>query len=59
MPDRMRIIFAERFRIAHAGEGVIIGDEIKCLALLLELDRRSHHSEVISDVKDATGLNAG
>src|SRR5437868_4822897 len=52
-------IFAERFRIPQAGERMIIGDEIKRLAFLLELDRRPHHAEIISDVEDATGLYAG
>ena len=37
----------------------MIGDEIKCLALLLEFDRGPHHPEIISDVQHAAGLNAG
>src|SRR5205085_12222730 len=56
--DAMRI-FAQCLRIAQAGERVVIGDEIKSLALLLELDRRPHHSEIISDVQHAAGLDAG
>ena len=38
---------------------MIIGDEIKRLAFLLQLNRRPHHPEIIADVQDAAGLNAG
>jgi hypothetical protein len=38
---------------------MIIRYEIKRLAPFLELDRGPHHPEIISDVEDAAGLNAG
>src|SRR5437763_1812921 len=52
-------IGAQNFRIAHAGERMIIGDEVKRFALGLQRDGRSHHAEVIADVQNATGLNTG
>ena len=52
-------VFPQRLRILQAGERVIIGDEIKRLALGLERDRRPHHAEIIPDVENAAGLNAG
>ena len=38
---------------------MIIGDEIKRLALGLERDRGPHHAEIVADVEDAAGLDAG
>src|SRR5207248_9451179 len=52
-------IGSECFRIIDRRERVIIGDEIKRLALCLERNCRPHHPEIISDVKNAGGLNAG
>src|SRR4029077_7724403 len=52
-------IFAQRFRIAQASKRVVIGDEIKRFAYFLELDRGAHHAEIIANVQDAAGLNAG
>ncbi len=52
-------IFPQRRRILQAGEGMIIGDKIKRVAFGLERDRRPHHAEIISDVENAAGLNAG
>src|SRR5437588_9912628 len=54
-------ICPQRLRIIDRGESVIIGDEIKGLVCrrFLERDRRPHHPEIISDMKNAGGLNAG
>ena len=38
---------------------MIIGDEIKRLALLLQLDGRPHHPEIISEMQRARRLDAG
>ena len=38
---------------------MVVGDEIKRLAFILQGNRRPHHTEVIPDMKDATGLDAG
>ena len=69
VPDRARsarkstatppAVFAQDLRIAHTGERMIIGDEIKRFAFVLQRDRRLHHAEIIADVQDAAGLNAG
>ena len=52
-------VFAQHLRITHAGERVIIGDDIERLTLGLQLDCRPHHAEIIADVEHAAGLNAG
>ena len=52
-------VFTQRLRIPHAGQRVIIGDEIKRFAFGLQRDRRLHHAEIIADVQNATRLNAG
>ena len=52
-------VFAQHLRIAHAGEGMIFGDEIERFAFGLQLDGRSHHAEIISDMQHATRLDAG
>ena len=41
------------------GEGVVIGDEIEGLAAVLPLDGRAHHAEIIADMRDAGGFDAG
>src|SRR5215213_6652101 len=38
---------------------MVIGDEVKRLTLLLQRNRRPHHAEVIADVQNAAGLDAG
>jgi hypothetical protein len=45
--------------IVDRGERVVVGDEIKGLALLLQPDGRLHHAEVIANVETAAGLDAG
>src|SRR5205085_11096750 len=54
-------ICPQRLRIIDRSEGVIIGNEIKGLVCrrFLERDRRPHHPEIISDMKNAGGLDAG
>ena len=52
-------IFAQGLRIAQAREGMIIGDEVKRLALSLERDGGPHHAKIVADVEDAAGLDAG
>ncbi len=52
-------VFPQQRRIVEGGQRVIIGDEIKGLAALLPLDGGTHHAEVIADVRDAGGLDAG
>jgi hypothetical protein len=37
---------------------VIVRDEVKCVAFVLELDGSVHHAEVIADVESAAGLKA-
>ena len=41
--------------INHRSHRVIIGDEIKRLAFFLQLDGRSHHPEIISEMQRAAG----
>jgi len=49
----------ERLRVIDRRERVVIGDEIKGFALRLKRDGRPHHPEIIPDMKNAGGLNAG
>jgi hypothetical protein len=37
---------------------MVIRDEIKCLTFVLKLDGRAHHTEIISEMQRAAGLNA-
>ena len=50
---------AQSLRVAHTGKRMIIGNEIKRFALSLERDGWPHHAEVIADVQNAAGLDAG
>ena len=52
-------ILAQNGGFADAGERVIVCDEVKGFAFILERDRRSHHAEVVADVQNAGRLNAG
>ena len=52
-------VFAENVRVAHTGQRVIIGNEIKRFALILKRDSGPHHAEIIADVQEAARLNAG
>ena len=52
-------VFTQGLRVSHAGERMIIGDEIESLALGLEADGGAHHAEIVADVEDPAGLNAG
>src|SRR5437868_4396639 len=54
-------VAVERLRIVNRRQRMIIGDEIKRLVLLgfLKGNGRPHHPEIISDVENAGGLNAG
>ena len=52
-------VCAQHFRVAQTRQCVVIGDEIKCLALGLQGDGRPHHAEIIADVQGAAGLDAG
>src|SRR5207253_11143543 len=52
-------VFSQQRWILQAGESVIIGDKIKGFAFGLESNRRPHHAEIIPDVENAAGLNAG
>ena len=45
--------------IEQRGHGMVIGDEIVGLPLVLQFDRRLHHAEIIAQVQRARGLNAG
>lgn len=38
---------------------MVIGNEIKCLALVLEFNGRLHHAEVVAHVQRAGRLDAG
>ena len=38
---------------------MVVRDEIVGLALVLQLQRRLHHAEVVADVKTTAGLKAG
>jgi hypothetical protein len=49
----------QRGGIVHSRESVQIRYEIVGLTLLLKLDRRLHHAEIISQVKGSRMLNAG
>ena len=40
------------------GERVIIGDEIKRFALVLQRDSGTHRPEIVSDMEGAGGLDA-
>ena len=52
-------VFAERLRIPHRGERVIVGDKIKRFSLPLQRNSWPHHAEIITDVQRAAGLNTG
>ena len=52
-------VLAQPVAILHGGEGMVVGDEVVGVALMLQLERRLHHAEVIADVKSAAGLKAG
>src|SRR5438445_8143913 len=51
-------VFAQLIRIPHAGERVVIGDEIEGLAFGLQRDCGPNHPEIIANMEDATWLNA-
>jgi hypothetical protein len=52
-------IFPALRGIEQRRHGMIIGDEIKRLAFVLQLDGRPHHPEIISEMQRAGGLDAG
>ena len=52
------VVFAQFRRVLHAVERVVIGDEIKRLALGLERDGGTHRAEVVAEVEDAGRLDA-
>ena len=45
--------------VHQGGHGMVISDEVKRLALLLQFDGGLHHAEIIPQVQRARGLNAG
>jgi len=45
--------------VGEGGHGMVVGNEIKGLALFLELDGGLHHPEIIAQMERAGGLNAG
>ena len=52
-------VAAQRFCITHTGHRMIVSDEVKRLALVLQLDGWQHGAKVVANVKFAAGLNAG
>ena len=52
-------IFTQCRGIARRGHRMVVGDEVKGLALVLEADGGFDRAEVISDMKFAAGLEAG
>src|SRR5690242_417458 len=52
-------VLAQYLWVAHAGERVVIGDEIERLAFRLKRNSRLHHAKIIADVERTAGLNSG
>ena len=52
-------ILAPLLCVIERGHRVVVGDEIIGLALVLELDRRLHHAEVVAHMQRAGRLDAG
>ena len=52
-------VAAQRVCISHAGHRMIVSDEVKRLALVLQLNGWQHGAKVVANVKFAAGLNAG
>ena len=46
-------ILAALLRIKHRGHRVVVGNEVVRLTLLLQLNSRLHHAEIVSDMKRA------
>ena len=44
--------------VEEGGHGMVIGDEVQRLALVLQLNGRPHHPEIVSEVQGAAGLDA-
>ncbi len=45
--------------VEEGGHGMVVGDEIESLALVLQFDGGFHHAKIIAQVKSARGLDAG
>ncbi len=51
-------VLAALLGVEERGHGMIIGDEIKCLAPFLQLDGGPHHPEIVAEMERARGLDA-
>ncbi|MGC3990699.1 MAG: hypothetical protein QM796_13670 [Chthoniobacteraceae bacterium] len=46
-------VFLHQLRIAQGGQGVVIRDKVKGLALFLPVNGRAHHAKIVADVQAA------
>ena len=50
---------SQQFAVLNGCQGMIIGDEVVGIALVLQAQGRIHHAKIIANVETPAGLEAG